>query len=168
MLDRRTIVLADGSVRSYFALPPDYDFTHRFLRNDLGNRFSLQLSPEAGGFRDTREFWSKPIGGGPDGAGPMKRKYGNDKQFANPSGEGLAGTSGNFEEELRPVKLMRNGVGGGQSVVKHSYFEVDEIALKKAFLHFVKAINENVAQRKSYLENAKQGRLQCIACRRFD
>ncbi|KAI3517077.1 hypothetical protein L1887_16284 [Cichorium endivia] len=24
MLDRRTIVLADGSVRSYFALPPDY------------------------------------------------------------------------------------------------------------------------------------------------
>lgn len=120
-----------------------------------------------GGFRDNREFWNKPSGG-PDGMGPMKRKYGDDLQYVNPSGEGLAGTSGPFEEELRPSKFMRNGVGAGQSLVKHNYFEVDESALNKAFLHFVKAINENVAQRKGYLENGKQGRLQCIACRRFD
>ncbi|XP_044499680.1 uncharacterized protein LOC123221068 [Mangifera indica] len=172
MLDRRTIILADGSVRSYFALPPDYDFTprpvdssHRFLRNDIGNRFPPQLSPEAGGLRDNREFWNKPIGG-PDGVGAMKRKYGDDMQRVNPGGEGFAGTSGPIEEKSRPSKYTRSGLGGGQTVVKHNYFEVDESALKKAFLHFTKAINENVAQRKNYLENGKQGRLQCIACRR--
>lgn len=141
------------------------DSSHRFLRNDIGNRFPPQLSPEAGGLRDNREFWNKPIGG-PDGVGAMKRKYGDDMQRVNPGGEGFAGTSGPIEEKSRPSKYTRSGLGGGQTVVKHNYFEVDESALKKAFLHFTKAINENVAQRKNYLENGKQGRLQCIACRR--
>ncbi|KAH7573776.1 hypothetical protein ACOSP7_007638 [Xanthoceras sorbifolium] len=180
MLDRRTIALADGSVRSYFALPPDYqdfpprhaDPAQRFIRPDFDNRFTLPMSPEAAGFRENREFWNRP-----DGPGPMKRKYGVDDdkerqlsmQYPNPRGEGLAGTSGLFVPETRAAKYMRTDGGGSigvHSVEKHNYAGVDQIALKKAFLHFAKLINENVAQRKVYLENGKQGRLHCVACHR--
>lgn len=109
----------------------------------------------------------------------MKRKYGVDEErerqhcmsYANSSRDRLEGTSGHVEEEIRAAKYMRTagggGGGGGQSVVKHKYEGVDQTALKKAFLHFVKVINENVVQRKSYLDDGKQGRLPCIACRRF-
>lgn len=89
---------------------------------------------------------------------------------ANSSRDRLVGTSGHFDEETRAAKYMRTTPGAvGPSVVKHKYDEVDHAMLKKVFLHFVKVINENVALRKSYLvEDGKQGRLQCIACRRFD
>lgn len=88
----------------------------------------------------------------------------------NSSSDRLVGTSGRFDEEMRAAKYMRATTGAaGPSVVKHKYDEVDQIMLKKAFLHFVKVINENVVQKKTYLvEDGKQGRLQCIACRRFD
>ncbi|KAH9682636.1 RNA recognition motif XS domain-containing protein [Citrus sinensis] len=165
MLERRTIVLADGSVRSYFALPPDYDFTPR--HNSL-LRPEFHFSPEAAGFRDRREYINGP--------GPMKRKFGVDEEKelqhlmsrANSSRDRLVGTSGHFDEETRAAKYMRTTPGAvGPSVVKHKYDEVDHAMLKKVFLHFVKVINENVALRKSYLvEDGKQGRLQCIACRR--
>lgn len=40
MLERRTIVLADGSVRSYFALPLDYhEFNPPARSIDLAGRF---------------------------------------------------------------------------------------------------------------------------------
>ncbi|KAL9408089.1 hypothetical protein AB3S75_046603 [Citrus x aurantiifolia] len=165
MLERRTIVLADGSVRSYFALPPDYDFTPR--HNSL-LRPEFHFSPEAAGFRDRREYINGP--------GPMKRKFGVDEEKelqhlmsgANSRRDRLVGTSGHFDEETRAAKYMRTTPGAaGPSVVKHKYVEVDHAMLKKVFLHFVKVINENVVLRKSYLvEDGKQGRLQCIACRR--
>lgn len=108
----------------------------------------------------------------------MKRKFGVDEEKelqhlmsrANSSRDRLVGTSGHFDEETRAAKYMRTTPGAvGPSVVKHKYDEVDQAMLKKVFLHFVKVINENVALRKSYLvEDGKQGRLQCIACRRFD
>lgn len=89
---------------------------------------------------------------------------------ANSSRDRLVGTSGHFDEETRAAKYMRTTPGAvGPSLVKHKYDEVDHAMLKKVFLHFVKVINENVVLRKSYLvEDGKQGRLQCIACRRFD
>ncbi|RDY13861.1 Protein SUPPRESSOR OF protein SILENCING 3-like protein, partial [Mucuna pruriens] len=156
MLERRTIVLADGSVRSYFALPPDYqDFTPH-----LPPRFP-PLSP--GRFRL------------PDYQPAVKRKYGDDDgarddlarqreqllRNANglsrvPGGEFSAGPSG--APELRPSKISR--LDGANS--RHS--QVDQDALKKAFLQFAKIINENALQKRSYLEDGKQGRLHCLAC----
>ena len=69
--------------------------------------------------------------------------------------------------ELRPNKQLRvDGVVVGGVGVKH-HQQVDQEKLKKAFLHFAKLINENANQKKSYLEDGKQGRLQCIACGRF-
>ncbi|XP_021290125.1 uncharacterized protein LOC110421019 isoform X2 [Herrania umbratica] len=184
MLERRTIVLYDGSVRSYFALPSDYqEFPTR----------PLLVPPDFGspplGFRDNRDYWNGPG----DGPGPFKRKYGEEEkdlreekkeEFARQrhghpnakvysSGPGgpdrLAGTSSPFRnEEMRAAKYMR--VGGGfennNLGFNNKHLEVDQNALKKAFLHFVKAVFENAAQKKNYLEDGKQGRLPCFACGR--
>ncbi|XP_062177739.1 uncharacterized protein LOC133882550 [Alnus glutinosa] len=191
MLERRTIVLADDTVRSYFALPLDYhDFTPvdpagRFFpaRPEFDKRFPAPVSP--GGFTRHQDYWnSLGLDGRGPGEGSMKRKYGEGDEkdeFAkqrqyNPNGfpagpgrEVLAGTSGAFGrgDEYRTFKYMRvgGGGGGGESVgLKH--LEVDQNALKKAFLRFAKLVNENAGQRKNYLEEGKHGRLQCIVCGR--
>ncbi|KAL7210207.1 hypothetical protein ACSBR1_031717 [Camellia fascicularis] len=249
MLERRSFVLADGSVRSYFALPPDYqDFTpppprpvmpHGGLELGLGfgKRFP-PLGPMSPEFRDredlfmrdrNRDYWNS-LGLDGRGGGPMphpenslKRKGGDEgergwkderegkdgnDEFArqrqqllqygnaglNPNGyligfgergELVAGTSNPYPrdvadvgrgDELRASKYMRVGGGyenfhgrqagiGGDNV-SHKHNDVDQSALKKAFLHFVKLINENVSQKKNYLENGKQAPLQCVACGR--
>ncbi|XVF28844.1 hypothetical protein REPUB_Repub15cG0067100 [Reevesia pubescens] len=184
MLERRTIVLYDGSVRSYFALPPDYqDFPTRPL---LGHpNFG---SPQMG-FLDNPDYWN----GLRDGPGPLKRKYGEEEKdlreekkeelsrqrmghpnakvyTLGPGGpDRLAGTSSPFRnEETRAAKYMRvaGGFENNNLGFRNKHLEVDQNALNKAFLHFVKAVFENAAQKKNYLEEGKQGRLQCLACGR--
>ncbi|KAM1328403.1 hypothetical protein ACFX13_012730 [Malus domestica] len=211
MLERRTFVLADGSVRSYFALPPDYqDFPPPM--NPPG-RF-MPFGPGGPGGPD---YWnSLGLDGRGPAEGPAKRKYAEEEghmdkaeelamrrqqfmQYGNPNGfpggpggggrgEFLPGPSSPFRREAggsegRANKYMRVGGGGGgggghESVgfrqggggggenVGLKHLQVDQIALKKAFLNFVKLIHENTQQRKTYLEDGKHGRLHCIACAR--
>lgn len=93
-------------------------------------------------------------------------------------GEFMAGPSNNRDvgrgDEFRAAKFMRVGGGyenfrgGSDNVGLNKHNDVDQSALKKAFLHFVKVLNENPSQKKNYLENGKQAPLQCIACGRFD
>ncbi|KAL9240843.1 hypothetical protein vseg_015019 [Gypsophila vaccaria] len=134
MLDRRTIVLADGSVRSYFALPPDYQDFPPPLRFGLG--------PEAN---------------------PMKRKFGEDdfarqkQQLLHYGNAGVAGP-GPREDEFRASKATRFGAGSSNAGVKM------DPAIMKAFLNFVKLVNENVDRKKNFLENGKHGPLHCLAC----
>ncbi|XP_010532546.1 PREDICTED: uncharacterized protein LOC104808546 isoform X2 [Tarenaya hassleriana] len=185
MLERRSIVLADGSVRSYFALPPDYqDFPpppryvdpigNRFLGPEFG-RFPPPISPE--GFRDRREHWDRADVS-------MKRKYpgeeehdrrnergelnGQRQQFMQYPNSGASSPfRRSFGEDMRAPKHMRVGSGGyesGGQVPKN--LEVDQVALKKLFLHYVKLVYENPAERKKYLEDGKRGRLQCLVCGR--
>lgn len=187
MLERRSIVLADGSVRSYFALPPDYEKFTQMVRPSfrpgfLGHHeFGLERPP----------FPMSPDFLGPDGRarnmGPessLKRKFGEDErggrddgferqrqqllQYGNANGPG-PGPSVVYNlgrgEELRAPKSMRYAEGSS-SKLKHS--EVDQNALKKAFLHFVKLVFESANQKKSYLANKKQGSLPCLACGRSD
>ncbi|KAG4984306.1 hypothetical protein AAZX31_10G235700 [Glycine max] len=151
MLERRTIVLADGSVRSYFALPPDYqDFAPRPL--DLPPRFCL-----------------------PDysyTAAAAKRKYGDDDggprdDLARQREQLLRNANGISREQfsagpsdLRPSKHSR--LDGLSNSTRHS--QVDQDALKKSFCNFSKLINENVSQKRTCLEDGKQGRLHCLAC----
>ncbi|KAF5736866.1 hypothetical protein HS088_TW14G01021 [Tripterygium wilfordii] len=184
VLDRRTISLADGSVRSYFALPPDYqDLPHPFPRPMLDvpemggyGRFPPNAPMSPGGFRNDRESWNPMVG---PGEGSSKRKYRAEeerqRQFFNPNGypirPGLdrlsAGTSSPFRrggDDMRASKYMRTEAGHGNVKLKH--LDVDQAALKKTFLHFIKVINENVGQRRTYLEDGKQGRIQCVACGR--
>ncbi|KAL6971548.1 hypothetical protein U1Q18_031227 [Sarracenia purpurea var. burkii] len=244
MLERRTIVLADGSVRSYFALPLDYqDFTppRRPMLphgSDLAgpalgfDRRFPPLGPMSPEFREredlyvrdrNQDYWNSLRLDG-HGGGPMphlenslKRKGGDENERegkdgrdefarqrqhllqygnagANPNRyqidsverpEFIAGTSNPYPrdamdigrgDELRASKYMRIGGGfenlqgrqagveGDNGGLKHN--DVDQSALKKAFLHFLKLINENASQKKNYLENGKQAPLQCVACGR--
>ncbi|KAK9725532.1 hypothetical protein RND81_05G151300 [Saponaria officinalis] len=154
MLDRRTIVLADGSVRSYFALPPDYqDFPPP-------SRFGPGRIPPFG-----------PMS--PDGfpENPMKRKFGEDRErdeFARQKQQllqyGNAGAGpGPGPEEFRASKAMRFGGGSSNVGVIRQEVKIDP-AIMKAFLNFVKLINENVDKKKNFLDNGKHGPLHCLAC----
>lgn len=213
MLDRRTFVLADGSVRSYVALPPDYQgFTplpprHEFRVPGLGFDRNFPMNPDFRGpelgergdgfmrgrsqeYRNVVGFEGRGNGLGMiEGPGPgnsMKRKFGDEErggkdgferqrqqllQYGNADGylSGVAGPSrgggGRGDgEEMRAAKFMRTGeVNVGK--LKHN--EVDQAALKKAFLHFAKIVYDNPNQKKKYLADGKQGSLQCIACGRF-
>ncbi|GAB4843374.1 hypothetical protein Ancab_013340 [Ancistrocladus abbreviatus] len=98
LLVRKTISLADGNVRSYFALPPDYqDFTtpprqldpfSRFMPSGGPGRFPLlgPMSPDGFrgrvddpfGRRRNQDDWNWLGLGGPEVS--MKRKYGEDEE----------------------------------------------------------------------------------------
>ncbi|XP_051128306.1 uncharacterized protein LOC127249520 [Andrographis paniculata] len=196
MLERRSIALADGSVRSYFALPPDYENAPLMPRpgfrpqlHGFGlDRPPFPMSPEFLG-SDARVRNSGPESG-------LKRKFGEEERRgrddgferqrqqllqygnANPNPNSNANVNVNVnvnvpgpsgvhdfrrgEEERAPknMRLFQENVGK----LKHS--EVDQNALKKAFLHFVKLIFESAHQRKKYLADGKQGRVPCLPCER--
>ncbi|XP_029129597.1 uncharacterized protein LOC109812859 [Cajanus cajan] len=147
--DPTPLVLADGSVRSYFALPPDYqDFSPH-----LHPRFP-PLSPAR--FR-LPDYQTKRKYAADDDA-DLARQRDHLLRNANglsraPGGDFSAGPS-----DLRPSKLSR--LDGANS--RHS--QVDQDALRRAFFNFAKLINENVSQKRSYLDDGKQGRLHCLAC----
>ncbi|KAL3648965.1 hypothetical protein CASFOL_005368 [Castilleja foliolosa] len=184
MLDRRSIVLADGSVRSYFALPPDYENFAHMLRPDIRGRHEFGLErpplPMSPGFLgpDGRprnlEYWNP----GPENS--LKRKFGEDErrgredgferqrqqllQYGNANGPGpSAGYNLGRGEEMRAPKNMRF-LEGSSSKLKHDEF--DQNALKKEFLHFVKLVFDSANQRKSFLANGKQGPVTCLVCGR--
>ena len=87
-------------------------------------------------------------------------QYGNPDRHPGPGPGGFfAGPSG---EVFRGSKY-----GSALESVRLKHLEVDQAKLKKAFLHFVKVINENGYHRRNYLENGKNGSLKCVACGRF-
>ncbi|CAL0300750.1 unnamed protein product [Lupinus luteus] len=130
MLERRTIILADGTVRSYLALPPDYqDFP----------------PPPHGRF----DYHRNPPPPPHHIEGPGKRKFGGGEEDHNNNS-----SNNNNGSEFRSNKQLR---------VDN---KVDQDALKKAFLHFAKLINENVTLKNTYLSHRNQGRIRCLACTR--
>ncbi|XP_047980928.1 uncharacterized protein LOC125222394 [Salvia hispanica] len=185
MLDRRSIVLADGSVRSYFALPPDYENFAHMPRP--AHRPGFIAQSEFG--LDRPPFPMSPDFLGPDGRArnpnvglenSLKRKFGEDErggrddgfdrqrqqllQYGNVNGPGPSvGYGLGRGDDMRAAKTMRYNEGSS-SKLRHS--EVDQNALKVAFLHFVKLVFETPNQKKSFLMDGKQGPLPCLACRR--
>ncbi|KAJ8543232.1 hypothetical protein K7X08_005755 [Anisodus acutangulus] len=184
MLERRTIVLADGSVRSYFALPHDYQdfpgFSRPYFRG-MGFAFPNPEFPRP----EFPDHWN-PIG--IEGGNAMKRKFGDEGKDGlerlrqqvlehgnvgpSPVPGGTSslymGRGGGGEEMIRPGKYMRSGGGfeGGMSSRINKHNEVDQSALKKSFLLMVKLIYDNANLKRSYLADGKKGRLQCLACNR--
>lgn len=144
MLHSRTIHLADGTIRSYFALPPDYqDFPPPPI-----DRVGMMGSD---GFRNT----DAPFG---PNFMSLKRKFGYEED------RDIDGD----EFPRRKQKLLQYGnasanLGSGTGVGA----DVDP-SVMKAFLYFVKLVIENPDKRKNYLENGKHGPLKCLACGRFD
>lgn len=112
----------------------------------------------------------------------LKRKLGEDErggrddgfdrqrqqllQYGNVSGPGPSvGYDLGRGDETRAAKNMKHNEGSS-SKLRHS--EVDQNALKVAFLHFVKLVFETANQKKSFLMDGKQGPLPCLACGRSD
>ncbi|KAL9401504.1 hypothetical protein Peur_005353 [Populus x canadensis] len=182
MLERRTIVLANGSVRSYLALPPDYQdfprpplpprFLHRGGHLDFlptGPRFPPS-NPDALGFQNQnqnqnkRKFDEESVK-----QGNSSSSYSNWKNYTLGPDNRVSGTT-SVAGEMRAGKQMRIGSGDDVGLANRNnnrnFDEVNQSELKKAFFHFVKVINENETDRKKYLEDGKQGRLRCVACGR--
>ncbi|CAL9065066.1 uncharacterized protein LOC103999244 [Musa acuminata AAA Group] len=235
-LERRTIVLADGSVRSYFALPPDPPIdpaADKFPYGSPGFGLGPETAPGLGfvnhfppppgrrfspeDFRQPplngrgpglqRDYWDSlgldgprgPLEGGPSS---LKRKYGGEDEFLwhrqhvmqhgnpngihlGPSGSGvdrrdyLGGNGSPFgrdhHDEPRLSKQMKLGRESYEEMTPRKtrpddappvVLDVDTQALKRAFLRFSKTINENLAQRKKYLDDGKNGPLHCVVCGR--
>nr|XP_009405679.1 PREDICTED: uncharacterized protein LOC103988774 [Musa acuminata subsp. malaccensis] len=223
-LERRTVVLADGSVRSYFALPPGppivladklqfglpgfgfgpvhdpaLGFDKHFPPNSDG-RFSPDFrQPTPYGRGPGLDGPRRPLEGGPS---YLKRKYSEEDEFlwhrphvmqhGNPNGipigpsrsggdrrNYLGGNSCPFRrddhDELRLSKQAKLA-GEIYEEMPQKKFRPDDLppvfldldmqALKRAFLRLSKTINENSSQRKKYLEDGKNGPLQCVVCGR--
>ncbi|GJN40635.1 hypothetical protein PR202_gb29881 [Eleusine coracana subsp. coracana] len=138
-LDRRTMLLADGTVRTYFALPPDYPFE------------SAPLPPFPHLPRAGPDLW--PPHQPPPQYMPMpmpphdaKRKHPADHDEGFPRHP----KQPRFDAPRHPPQLPPHGA-------------VDRHELRRAFLKYAKMLNENSAQRRSYLEG---GRVPCLACGR--
>ncbi|RWW42728.1 hypothetical protein BHE74_00051687 [Ensete ventricosum] len=225
-LERRTIVLADGSGRSYFALPPDppidpmadkfqygrpgfgfgpehdpaLGFDKHFLPNSDG-RFSPDFrQPTPYGRGRGLDGPRRHLEGGPSS---LKRKYSEEDEFlwhrqhvmqhgnpngipVGPSGSGgdrinyLGGNNSPFRRDHHDeLRLSKQAKLAGEIYeempqkkfrpddVPPVFLDLDIQALKRAFLRLSKTINENSSQRKKYLEDGKNGPLQCVVCGRF-
>jgi hypothetical protein len=166
-LDRRSVALSDGTVRTYFALPLEPPPQLRQLPPPLPAHLlappppppPLLLPPRLGPDR-----WTLPPLG-PPAHGPaaallptpaLKRKW--EVQI---NGGAPAEYSGRppllpKPEERRPAKQVKVEDPG-----------VDAKALKSAFLKMVKVISENEADKKNFQANGKLFQLKCSVCQRF-
>nr|GME10162.1 suppressor of gene silencing like protein [Ipomoea batatas]GME20446.1 suppressor of gene silencing like protein [Ipomoea batatas] len=197
LLERRTLVLADGSARTYFALPPDYhDFSplppREFRGPGLGFDRNFPVSPDLRPeFRDdpflhTRnhdyqgslglEQGDGPVTGpGPGHENSMKRKFWDDETEANDYIDRKRQQLlqlGNLGDNSQGMNELHTGRGSEEMKIAEvntqplKHHEVDQKALKKAFLRFAKSVYEVAKQKNRYLANGKQGHLQCEVCGR--
>uniref|UniRef100_A0A0E0CVF9 XS domain-containing protein n=1 Tax=Oryza meridionalis TaxID=40149 RepID=A0A0E0CVF9_9ORYZ len=140
-LDRRTMLLADGSVRTYFALPPDYPFEPT----------PLPQLPHL------------PRGAGPDVWPPH---HPPPQQLAQHDAKRkhLAEHDEGFHSRLpKQPRFEAAPPPQQQQQLLPPHAAVDRHALRRAFLKYAKMLNESAAQRRSYLEG---GRVPCLACGR--
>ncbi|KAK9161016.1 hypothetical protein Syun_007357 [Stephania yunnanensis] len=69
-------------------------------------------------------------------------------------------------EDFRVSKHLRVGGEHDGHSSGTKYHDGDPQALKKAFVHYAKLLNDNSTQKKVYLEDGKRGPLQCLTCGR--
>ncbi|BAT14598.1 Os11g0579700 [Oryza sativa Japonica Group] len=155
-LDRRNVVLSDGTVRTYFALPLEPPPQLRQpLPLPLPPFPARQLGPPVGLPPPTAERWApmRP----PAALLPMpapKRKWEGQANGSVP-GESSGRQQQQKPEEKRVAKQ-----------VKVETPDVDAKQLKSSFLKMVKLMNENAEQKKNYRANGKISQLKCTVCGR--
>ncbi|XP_077247756.1 uncharacterized protein LOC143887554 [Tasmannia lanceolata] len=186
MFDRRNIVLADGTVRSYFALPPNYSHPHLGLGLGFENQFHLSSlgfdgrGPPMLESSLKRKYSDDEGRGGRDGF--TRQQYRNPKNTKNPNGgpDFMVGASDSLGREILDCRRgVMHGLPGdseeeeeedlkmnnSEEDLKTKNSDVNPIDLKRAFLLYSKLINENAVQRKNYLENGKHGGpIRCLPC----
>ncbi|XP_071737027.1 uncharacterized protein [Rutidosis leptorrhynchoides] len=171
MLDRRTIVFADGSARSYFALPPDYqDFPPQIPRAPI-----RPPGPEPWLGLDRQFPPGRPVPGGSDHYRQQNQDHRNPLGIEG-SRKRKLGDEGDLSDEFarQRQQLLQFGntnLGAGSSGSRNEmrgskYNEVDQEKLKSAFFNYIRLVNENANQKKKFLADGKQASLQCLACGR--
>lgn len=139
------MLLADGSVRTYFALPPDYPF-------ELTPLPQLPHLPRGAG----HEVWP------PHHPPPPPQQQQLQLAQHDAKRKHLAEHDEGFHS--RHPKQPRFEAAPPQQQQLPPHAAVDRHALRRAFLKYAKMLNESAAQRRSYLEG---GRVPCLACGRF-
>jgi hypothetical protein len=132
------MLLADGTVRTYFALPPDYPFEAAPLP-------PFPHLPRAA--PDLRPAHQPPPQYMPMPPHDAKRKHPADQDEGFPR---------------HPKQPRHDAPRHPPQLPSHE--AVDRHALRRAFLKYAKMLNESSAQRRGYLEG---GRVPCLACGRF-
>uniref|UniRef100_A0A0E0MGK4 XS domain-containing protein n=1 Tax=Oryza punctata TaxID=4537 RepID=A0A0E0MGK4_ORYPU len=158
-LDRRNVVLSDGTVRTYFALPLEPPPQLRQpLPLPLPPFPARQLGPPVGHPPPTAERW--PPMRPPSAVLPMpppKRKW---EGQANGSAPGESSGRQQQQHQQKPEEKRVAKQAKGETP------ELDEKQLKSSFLKMVKLMNENTEQKKNYRANGKISQLKCIVCGR--
>lgn len=142
-LDRRTMLLADGTVRTYFALPPDYPFEPAPLP-PLPHHLLPRAAPD---------LW-------PPHQAPLQQMP-MPMPVQMPPHEARRKHPADQDEGF-PRHPKQPRLDGPHQPPPHA--AVDRHALRRAFLKYAKMLNESSVQRRSYLEG---GRVPCLACGRF-
>ncbi|XP_062182857.1 protein SUPPRESSOR OF GENE SILENCING 3-like [Phragmites australis] len=157
-LDRRTVALSDGTVRTYFALPLE---PPPQLRQPLPPIPAHLLAPPLGPPLLGPDRWAPPLAPTPAAAagllpGPvLKRKW-----------EDHANGGAPWESSGRQQQQQKPGERRDAKQAKVEVPGVDAKALKNAFLKMVKVINESDADKKNLRANGKLFQLKCTVCGR--
>ncbi|XP_078430897.1 RNA recognition motif XS domain protein [Wolffia australiana] len=183
-LERRTIVLADGSFRSYFALPPDPPLNPPRQEGDglLGHAPTEGISKRK--YDEQLQFVHR--GNDLEFAGRPNSHYrdeGNDLRSSKHSKVGGEGydrgrSSGHYKEELNDLRLPKHAKIGddgfegssrrsrGDGDSSAAAIDVNPDAVNRAFLRLSRMIYEDPLTKKNLLEGGKDKPLSCLACGR--
>ncbi|PVH34415.1 hypothetical protein PAHAL_8G215200 [Panicum hallii] len=163
-LDRRTVALSDGTVRTYFALPHEPPPQLRQPPPPIPAHLLAPPPPPPPlvPLRPPLERWAPPPMPAllpTAGLLPMpvpKRKW-EDQANGGAPGQSSGRQQQQQKAEARAVKQVKVEETG-----------VDPKALKSSFLKMVKLMNENEADKKNYRANGKLSQLKCPVCQRLD
>ncbi|EPS62287.1 hypothetical protein M569_12506 [Genlisea aurea] len=147
MLERRAIVLVDGSLRTYFALPPDYE--------------NLSIVPPRPRPSDRDSHWhSFPIPTDDGFRRPGNANYFGKRKFdeVDEDEDGINRDAKAIVEIRTSSKSMRLPDGAP------NHADIDRQAVNRAFLRFIKLVYETPGYKKKCLGDGKKGTLQCLAC----
>ena len=170
-LERRTISLADGTSRTYFALPPDPP-------PNSGRPFSFR--PDSGVLgRAPQEFRELPTFSrdqrvSPERASSVKRKYGDNVSYLGNSNSNRMSNGRDEIDNSRILKQAKFGVSEDNSARRRrgdvedavSAVDVNIEGVNRAFLRFSRMIYENSSLKSSFSENGKNESLSCLVCGR--
>ncbi|KAF7042987.1 hypothetical protein CFC21_052454 [Triticum aestivum] len=150
-LDRRTVALSDGTVRTYFALPleppPQLRQPPIFPAPHLG--------PPGPGPGLNR--WIPPLMHAvPPPWPPQKRK----REGQSNGGPPVESSGRQHQQHQKPEERRT------AKQVKVETSELDAKTLESSFLKMVRVINENTEVKKNYRANGQISQLRCVVCNR--
>ncbi|KAL6654039.1 hypothetical protein ACP70R_007504 [Stipagrostis hirtigluma subsp. patula] len=169
-LERRTVALSDGTVRTYFALPLEPPPQLRQPPPPLPAHLFAPPPPPP---RPILDRWLPPpvpplaagLLPGPAAGllpGPILKRKWDELPQANGGAPGESSGRGHHQQKAEERRTAKQA----KVVVEAIPTGVDAKALKSAFLKMVKAINMNEADKRNYRSNGKLFQLKCPVCGR--